>query len=207
MKILALPDPIMAAELMIDQGIFSAFLPELTGTAKDTLGRLLQREKQHGFITTPIARLLTLLPHNAAIADKVAMRLKLSNRTRSDISARLQYQDIGANNVRSIAYQTSKECARDLVMMLASDKELPAALAKIEGWQAPIFPIKGGDIIQRGITAGPLVAKTLKLTEQRWIDEGFPDKDRAAAIADQAVLEALSDIKNANAASVSNGRA
>ncbi len=197
MKILSLPDPLFAVGLMIDNGIFTAFLPELAAEAKDSLARLLRREAAHRFTTTPIARLLALLPHYAVIAEKVAIRLKLSNRSRSDIADRLKNHYVHSGNIRSIAYHSSTECARDVAMMLSEDDWLSAALAKIIGWEIPIYPIKGGDIIKRGITAGPIVARTLRLAEQRWINEDFPDQSRAIAIADQAVLEALSDIKNA----------
>ncbi len=197
MKIMSLPNPMQAVGLMIDNNIFNAFLPELHVEAKDSMSQLLAREKAFGFMTTPIARLLSLLPHDAVAADKVAMRLKLSNRARSDIAARLKYSEIRSDNILSIAYFSDNECTRDLAMLLAKDSELSAALDTISDWQKPIFPVKGGDIIKRGITAGPMVAKTLKLVEQRWIDEGFPNASRAEALTDQAVLEAISEVRKA----------
>ena len=50
----------------------------------------------------------------------------------------------------------------------------------------------GGALVARGLSAGPDVAKTLRLVEQMWIDEDFPDAERAQAIADQLVAERLS---------------
>lgn len=197
MKILALPNPILAVNLMIDNNIFTPFLPELAIDAKSRLNQLLAREINYGLQTSPVARLLTLLPLDAATADKVAMRLKFSNRARGDMAARLQYMYANDTNIRAVMYKSDFVCARDVAMMFGAGDNLPITLSKIDGWQAPVFLIKGGDVIKRGITAGPIVAKTLKVIEQRWIDEGFPDAERAEIIADQAVLAALSDIKNA----------
>ena len=42
----------------------------------------------------------------------------------------------------------------------------------------PVFPLKGGAIVARGVTAGPDVARILKSLEARWIAEGFPGADR-----------------------------
>ncbi|MCU0949357.1 MAG: CCA tRNA nucleotidyltransferase, partial [Porphyrobacter sp.] len=52
----------------------------------------------------------------------------------------------------------------------------------LAGWQLPAFPLKGGDIVARGITAGPDVARILKSVEARWVAEGFPSSDRIAQI-------------------------
>jgi hypothetical protein len=39
----------------------------------------------------------------------------------------------------------------------------------------PVFPLKGGAIVARGVTAGPAVARILQAVEARWVAEGFPD--------------------------------
>ena len=48
-------------------------------------------------------------------------------------------------------------------------------------------------MVARGLSAGPLVARALKTVEDRWIEEGFPDADRAGRIADQVAGELLRD--------------
>ena len=60
----------------------------------------------------------------------------------------------------------------------------------------PDFPIKGGDLISRGLRAGPVVAKTLQAIERLWVAEDFPESQRAWEIADQLVSEALRDDRN-----------
>ena len=48
----------------------------------------------------------------------------------------------------------------------------------------PAFPLKGGQIVARGVHAGPQVARILQAVETRWIAEGFPDEARVHALLD-----------------------
>ena len=50
----------------------------------------------------------------------------------------------------------------------------------------PVLLYDFTDVIAFGAehsTLGPLVAKALKMVEERWIAEGFPDRERALAVA------------------------
>jgi len=82
-------------------------------------------------------------------------------------------------------------------MLYASDDQLGECIAKLDGWQKPEFHLKGGDLIGRGLTAGPVVARTLRAIEALWISEGFPSDNRLDEIADQSVAAARSASKKA----------
>ena len=124
------------------------------------------------------------------------MRLKLSNKMRVDMANRLSEQNPTARTIRALAYRTDTACARDAAMLFAESDDLKLCLAQLIDWNVTGFPIKGGDLIARGLRAGPVVAKTLKAIEAAWIEEGFPDQDRAAALTDQFVAGALLAAKN-----------
>jgi poly(A) polymerase len=66
----------------------------------------------------------------------------------------------------------------------------------LQQWEIPSLNVKGGDLIKLGLTAGPLIAKTLQAIEAAWIDEGFPDIQRQNELASQTVHAALSETKN-----------
>jgi poly(A) polymerase len=187
---------ILTISLMIENNIFASFLPEISCDAATKFGRLLAREKSYAAPVSIIARLLALLSPESVIVDKVAMRLKLSNKMRVDLATRLENQAPTPDTVRSIAYRHGIECARDAALLFAPDPDLPACIAKLEDWTPPSFPIKGGDLITRGLTAGPVVAKTLKAIEVAWIVEGFPEPKRALELTDQFVAGALLATKN-----------
>jgi poly(A) polymerase len=115
------------------------------------------------------------------IAEKVAARLKLSNKARK----RLAIAAVGDldGGPRALAYWIGKEGAMDR-LLLAGDA---TAAASISDWSVPKLPIGGGSLIKQGLTAGPLVAATLKAVERRWVAEGFPAGDRFAAIVGEAL--------------------
>ena len=62
-----------------------------------------------------------------------------------------------------------------------------AAVEALADWQVPMLPMKGGDIIARGVTAGPEVARILRAVEAAWVAEDYPDAARVAALADQMI--------------------
>ncbi|HEY6815405.1 MAG TPA: CCA tRNA nucleotidyltransferase, partial [Croceibacterium sp.] len=80
---------------------------------------------------------------------------------------------------RPLAYRLGREEAIDRLLLAGAD------VAPLTGWEIPVFPLKGGAIVARGVSAGPEVARILRAVEQRWIAEGFPDAARAGALLDE----------------------
>jgi poly(A) polymerase len=124
--------------------------------------------------------------------EKVAARLKMSNRQRQDLMIRAGQSLDPQTNAKALAYRIGIEIARDICLLHGSDEHWLSAYHSLDGWAVPRFPISGGQLIERGLKAGPDVAKCLKKAEAIWIDEGFPNDARVSAIADQLVAEILS---------------
>jgi poly(A) polymerase len=59
--------------------------------------------------------------------------------------------------------------------------------SEIAAWKPPRLPIGGGALIKRGLVEGPVVSRTLRAIEERWMAAGFP----AGAEFDDIVSEAL----------------
>lgn len=189
-RILCLKNPVVSVGLMIEHGIFAPFLPELSGTALHDLQRLVSRETQ---LSQPIslpARFLALLVSDAVAVDKVAARLKLSNKLREGFAKRLQSPAPRPDNMHAIAYRADIDTARDVAMLFAADGTLKECLERLGQWKSPSLSIKGGALIAMGLPAGPLVAKTLQAIEAAWVAEDFPDVERQHEIAVQAVNSA-----------------
>ena len=72
-------------------------------------------------------------------------------------------------------------------LYLAPDTPLPPDPSSIADWAVPSLPIKGGDIVARGVARGPEVARVLQAVEKRWIAEGFPDGARVRALLDEVL--------------------
>jgi poly(A) polymerase len=49
------------------------------------------------------------------------------------------------------------------------------------------LPVRGGDIVARGIAAGPEVARILQGVEAQWVAEDYPDAARVAELVDQMI--------------------
>jgi poly(A) polymerase len=191
-KLLALPDPGESVRLMVEHKIFMAFLPELSADATARLERLMMRESTAGFEAKASRRISALLPDDRNWVEQVASRLKLSNKMRIELSERISELDPQSLSATALGYRHGAAMATDIFLLHGGETAWRNGVDVLRDWTPPVFPIKGGEIVARGLIAGPLVAKTLKAVEQQWIAEGFPDATRANAIADQYVAEILS---------------
>jgi poly(A) polymerase len=196
-RLLSLKNPAASVGLMIENGIFAPFLPELCSDARARLQRLVEREQLLNQPLSLPARLLSILVTDAVAVDKVAARLKLSNKLRENLASRLHAGMPTEGNIRAIAYRFDNDTARDVAMLFADDHALPQCLARLDNWDSPIMHIKGGDLIKMGLPAGPLVAKTLQELEANWVAEDFPVSDRQSELARQLVDAAMSAAKKA----------
>ncbi|QQV76292.1 CCA tRNA nucleotidyltransferase [Sphingomonas aliaeris] len=170
--------------LMIDSGIFRPVLPEID--TADRLVALAAREAEAGIAPDPIRRLAALLPRDAALAEDVGARLRLSNVDRRRLIAATE-PDAG-DEARALHYRLGETLAAD--RLLLSDRPIDDARA-LTGFTTQNFPIKGGDLVARGVGKGPDVARLLRVVESQWVAEGFPDAERTNAIADAAVAQWL----------------
>ena len=62
--------------------------------------------------------------------------------------------------------------------------------AEIAAWHRPRMPISGGALIKRGLPEGPVVAKTLRAIEDRWLEAGFPSGETLEKIISDALAAA-----------------
>ena len=133
-----------------------------------------------------LRRLAALLPADAGIADQVASRLRLSTRQRKHLSAISAYRH-DARPVRQLAHAIGIEAARDARLLGGNESDAAAAVAALDGWTVPQLPVRGGDIVARGIAAGPEVARILQGVEAQWVAEDYPDAARVAELVDQMI--------------------
>ncbi|WP_242146696.1 CCA tRNA nucleotidyltransferase [Sphingomonas sp. BAUL-RG-20F-R05-02] len=190
LKLLLANRAVPTVRLMIKQGIFRPVLPEITNV--DRLATLVDREIGAGIAPSAIRRLAALLPPEAAIAEDVGARLKLSKSDRRRlVSATFP---AGTEPPQAIAYTLGTDLAID--RLLLSDR--PGADAQAIGdWQAPRLPVSGGVLVERGVRKGPEVATLLRTIEAEWVRAGFPDKDQLDGIVAAALDQWRRDSSNA----------
>ena len=184
LKLLGVASPIHALRLMVQGGILRPVLPEVDDAGIERMDRLMAREAEAGIGASALRRLAALLPADAALADAVGARLKLSNKARKRLVVALE-PAAGIESWRALAHRIGVEGAIDR-LLLDPDKPL-ATLEQLRDWTPPALPIGGGALIARGLTPGPDVAKALRAVQDQWVAEDFPDSNRVAGIADQIV--------------------
>jgi poly(A) polymerase len=179
MKLLALDDPTPTVGLMLERGILNPVIPEI-GNSR-SLEALVAAERAAGIEPDPLRRLAALLPREPQNSERIAARLKLSNKAKKRIFVAADPSPI--SDPRALAYRLSPEGAIDRLLLGGRSDDA----ASIKGWKPPRLPIGGGDLIARGVPQGPEVARTLRRIEDSWEAAGFP-KGRAF---DQLVDAAL----------------
>lgn len=181
LALLALPDPHPTIARMRERGVLPVILPEACAPQIAALGRLVAAEAAQGFAPDPVRRLAALLPPSPEVAETLAARLRLSKAQRGRLVSAAERSAADTANPQALAYRLTPPVATDRLLLSGGDAR---ALA---GWSVPVFPLKGGAIVARGVTAGPLVARILQAVEARWVEEGFPGADRI----DQMLAEEL----------------
>ncbi len=193
LRLLVAPRAVAVVALMIDRGIFRPVLPEITGTT--LFERVAAIEESAGLPPDPIRRLASLLPRSEAVGDDVGARLKLSKLQRRRLTAALVP---ARGSPFELAYRLGRETATDRwIMTIEESFDAVIGARHLQTLDIPEFPVSGGQLVARGLTAGPDVARTRHLIEERWIAEGFPDAARVSEIADEEVAQALDATRKA----------
>jgi len=176
LKLLALPDPAPTVRIMLDRSILAPVLPEIATTAAEPLEALIEAEREAGVAADPVRRLAALLPREAAVANDVAVRLRLSNKAKKRLVNAVT-PALG-EAPRALGYRLGVESAVDR-LLLAGQTDAARTIAR---WAPPKLPLGGGALISRGVTKGPDVARLLRRIEDRWVAEDFPAGDRLDVI-------------------------
>ena len=181
LKLLAVPDPTPTVAIMLDRAILRPVVPEIDEDAHKALQALVQAEREARIKPDALRRLLALLPRDPAVTEKIAVRLKLSTKARKRLACSAEDQlDVNPN---ALAYYVGHQCAIDRLLLAGAT----AGAAGIGTWHAPRLPIGGGELIKRGLHPGPVVARTLRTIERKWVEAGFPGGDEL----DDIVAKAL----------------
>ena len=168
LKLLGMPDPAPTVGVMLQRGILKPVLPEIAPETLGNLEALLDGERSAGVAPDPVRRLAALLPCDPALAEDIAARLRFSNKAKKRLSCAASI-DL-SSSPQALAYRVGSDCAVDRLLLARRS----ADAAAIAGWKAPRLPIGGGELIARGLEEGPIVARTLRIIEDRWVADGFP---------------------------------
>ena len=185
LKLLGLPNPARTMRIMLQRAILKSALPEITAKRLTDLEGLIAAEVDADIEPDALRRLAALLPRDPAIADDVAVRLRLSNKARKRLAC--ASDPAIERDPKTLAYRIGVQCAADRFLL----EQNPAAAAAIASWHPPRLPVTGGALIKRGLPEGPIVAKTLRAIEDRWVESGFPGGEALEKIVSEALSSAV----------------
>ncbi|MEL7728863.1 CCA tRNA nucleotidyltransferase [Citromicrobium bathyomarinum] len=175
LAILALPDPTPTLARIRARGVLPVILPE-AGTAQiAALERLIAAERGHSAEPNAIYRLAALLPAVESIAESVAARLRLSRKQRDLLACLAERRAADHVEPKALAYRTGRDCAVGRLLLTGGD------FGALSDWEIPELPLKGGEIVQHGVT-GAEVSRLLRKVEARWVAENFPPRERVVIL-------------------------
>jgi poly(A) polymerase len=186
LRLLALPDPGSTVERMLRRGVLPVVLSESKTPHVAALTQLIAAEQAQAIAPDPIRRLAALLPPSPDVAEEVAARLRLSKAQRARLVSAAELLEDDGDAPFALAYAITPAYAVDRLLLLGRDATV------LQGYTPPTFPLKGGAIVERGIAAGPQVARILQWVERRWIAEGFPDRARVDDILEDILEDSRS---------------
>ena len=178
-KLLTAENPVPAWQMMQDGGVLDYVLPEATNILR--LASLLVVEATHDMPPSALVRLAALLPNDEVLAARVTKNMKLSNREAeklrplTTLPARLRGK-LDPVPFRRALYEFGADACRDAALLLAATDEgadITAVLDIALNWEAPTFPIQGGDLLALGLKPGPRVGDILRAVEEWWMADDF----------------------------------
>jgi tRNA nucleotidyltransferase/poly(A) polymerase len=185
-KLMSAPDPSRAVLWMRQASVLTRVLPESEKWGIDGLRPIVDAGLALGWPADPLLRLQAMLPPDSERMTGLARRLKLSG----DETLRLSLWaltppiavDTGETQLAKLLYLGKPPGVVDRLrhaLAAARDRDDNHAVAYArllslaEHWQAPELPIKGRDLADLGMPAGPELGALLKALEQAWVESDF----------------------------------
>ncbi|WP_026618880.1 poly(A) polymerase [Ensifer sp. WSM1721] len=200
-KLLSADDPGRALLWMRQAGVLGEILPETEKWGIDAIPGLVAAERSFSWRPEPLLRLAAIVPPDAERLEAMAMRLRLSKAeaaylvrfaeapaiaaTLPDAALDRELYRHGKDGIivrLKLSLAAARRKSETDPAFLAETASFQRLLARAEGWQRPVFPLSGVDVLKAGIPAGPKIGEVLEELEEFWIERNF-NVDRATLVA------------------------
>jgi poly(A) polymerase/tRNA nucleotidyltransferase (CCA-adding enzyme) len=168
--------------------------------------KMVEVEARQGLDADPIRRLGALAVAVTEDAKRLSQRLRLSNAETKRLDSMghrwWRLKDMDEDTARRRFYRIGDAGRyRDRILLAwaragrnATSSYWQKFVSLPDRWTPPVFPLKGGDFISRGIAEGPALGHVLTLAEDAWLAAQFPMDDAALkAIADETTVRFTRD--------------
>jgi poly(A) polymerase len=196
LKLLIAPGAAAALTAMADCGLLVRVLAGVPHLVH--LERMIALEQALDLPAEAIRRLGALAVVVVEDAERLRERLRLANAEYDRLTAMAEGWWRGpppaGNRARELLYRAGVGNFTDQALLgwaragAAADDAAWRAFATLpQRWSVPVFPLRGADLVARGVAKGPGLGAALAAAERAWIAAGFPaDQSVVARIADQA---------------------
>ena len=180
-KLLVTPHVTETMRIIYDNDILGYFMPK--SEHLDALWRLTKLVADAKYEGNFLRRLFVLYQPNASQAENIANILRFTKKQK-DVFTRWAKIEITPENLATstarlkFIYRYGKQFTIDKILLTSSIyQDLPLnindVLKEVENAIVPIFPIRGKDIVAKGIKSDRKIGETLNKLEQIWIDGDF----------------------------------
>ena len=176
-KLLLGKDCIDVLSLMMAKGVWQYILPDFD---IEPMKNLVSVEKTLGKADVYL-RLVRVLPRKMSEVKEAVKNIRLSNAETAHLMGllhpdpRISYE-LDEKTLREVTYRYGLVDVKSFAILnakIGDGEKLKAFLERIDGYEPPKFPIRGRDLIDMGIEAGPEMGELLCLLEERWIESDF----------------------------------
>lgn len=180
-KLLITPNIAKVIKIIYDNEILAYFFPKSQNI--DALKRLTETVIGINYKGDFLRRLFVLYQPNSVQAENIANILRFTKKQK-DIFVNWAKINLMPENMstpferRKFIYRYGKQFCIDKILLTVAiyntdTTRLHEVLKEVEDAVVPIFPIRGRDIINKGIDANHKIGTILNLLEQQWIDSNF----------------------------------
>lgn len=203
LRLFAAPRAVETVQVMADAGLLGAVLGDVPW-ALPVLGRLAGIEAALDRPADPLLRLAALAaPVRGSAREGLSRRLRLSNAEaerliRSSLPDPAFTPETDERIARAYLYRYGVDAFRDGVLLAWAGSEASPHAADWRArfdlpgrWPIPELPVRGADLIDKGLAEGPAIGRIVRAFEEWWIAQDFPTDPLRLA-------KALSDLVKAN---------
>lgn len=196
-KLLVLPLPHKGVGPMALCGVLDKLFPYAYDI--DRLENYAAAESHNDFPAVPVLRLAALFPDlSDQQRSQLAAQLKLSRKESDWLDLTAESLTASTPGALARAWYWNQDViakSRQWLINLAflygavhSPVNIDHIVTYAAGWEAPVFPLAGADMIALGVESGPRMGEVLTAVEKYWAGENFiPTRDECLAKA-QAIV-------------------
>lgn len=194
-KLLVAKGAVAAVGTMQQAGLLDTVLPQPADAPR--LKLIMEIEAAAGLQPGFTRRLAALAPDGSDALAAMKQGLRLSNQESDALAAARAAEAawLMEEPGEQILYRFGRVAAIDGLCLAGANGfdhgRAPEIAASLLQRAIPANPFKAGLFLERGVEAGPRLGTALRLAEQRWMEQGFPDGHQAVAAIVSTVVETL----------------